>query len=74
MKETFECGTCGVVTEVQEDLCSPRPVNGKDDYCGTSGETSEMCGIMAKSLEYECDSCGRPSESADLVCNPIKAR
>ncbi len=73
MKEIFECGTCGVVSEASEELCSSREV-GKEDYCGSAGETSEMCGIMVKSLKYECNSCGRPAEDADLLCQPVRAR
>lgn len=72
MKDMYECGTCGVVTEESEHLCNPRPINGKEDYCGTAGETAEMCGVMTKSLEFECGTCGRPSEKPDLVCNPVK--
>jgi hypothetical protein len=74
MKDLYECGTCGVVTESQSHLCSPRPVSGKEDYCGTTLETSEMCGTMVQTLEYECGTCGRPAEQAELVCNPAKAR
>jgi hypothetical protein len=74
MKEVFECGTCGVVSEAREDLCAPREVEAKKDYCGSAGETSEMCGIMLKTLKYECGSCGRPAEEAELVCQPIKIR
>ena len=72
MKEIFECGSCGVVSEDSQELCSPRQVEARDDYCGTAGETSEMCGIMTKALRFECDSCGRPAESPDLVCSPRK--
>lgn len=72
MKEIFECGTCGVVSEASEELCSPREVE-KEDYCGSAGETSEMCGIMTKSLKYECNSCGRPAEDAELLCQPVRA-
>lgn len=74
MSEIYECGTCGVVGEVSEDLCQPRAVSGKDDYCGSAGETAEMCMTMVKTLPFECGSCGRPAEEADLVCQPVKAR
>lgn len=74
MKDLFECGTCGVVTETSEDLCQPLPVGGKEDYCGVAGETAEMCGIMMKTHEYECGTCGRAAESSGLVCNPVKIR
>jgi hypothetical protein len=74
MKDLYECGTCGVVTEASEHLCSPRPVGGKDDYCGTTLESADMCKTMVKSVEFECGTCGRPAESAELVCNPVKTR
>lgn len=70
MKEVFECATCGVVSDASEELCAPRQVREKEDYCGSAGETSEMCGIMLKSLKYECNTCGRPAEEANLVCDP----
>ncbi len=73
MKEIFECGTCGVVSDASKELCTPRQVRGKEDYCGSTGETAEMCGIMLKTLKYECNSCGRPAEEAELLCQPIKA-
>jgi hypothetical protein len=74
MKEIFECGSCGVITEASEDVCNPRAINGREDYCGSAGETSEMCGVMLKTLSYECGSCGRPTEEPELVCSPIKVR
>ncbi len=74
MNEIYECGTCGVVTEASEEICTPREVRGKEDYCGSAGETADMCGMMTQALPYECGSCGRPAEQASLVCNPVKAR
>jgi hypothetical protein len=72
MKEVFECATCGVVSDVSQELCAPRQVGGREDYCGSAGETSEMCRIMLKSLQYECNSCGRPAEAPELICDPRK--
>lgn len=74
MRELYECGSCGVITEASEHLCDPRPLGGKDDYCGTAPESAEMCDTMKKSLAYECGTCGRPVESSELVCNPVKIR
>jgi len=74
MRELYECGSCGVVTEASEHLCDPRPVAGRQDYCGTAPESAEMCETMKKTLEYECGTCGRPVESAGLVCDPVKKR
>lgn len=75
MRELYECGSCGVVTEASEHLCEPRPLGGKDDYCGTApAENASMCDTMKKTLAFECGSCGRPVESAELVCNPVKIR
>ncbi len=74
MRDLYECGTCGVVTESKDHLCSPREVSGKEDYCGSALETSDMCSTMVQTLEYECGTCGRPAEQAELVCNPAKAR
>jgi hypothetical protein len=72
MRELYECGSCGVVTEAREHLCDPKPLEGKDDYCGTAPESAEMCDTMKKTLAFECGSCGRPAENADLVCNPVE--
>lgn len=72
MKEVFECGTCGVVSDASVDLCAPRQIRGKEDYCGSAGETAEMCRIMLKTLKYECNFCGRSAEEADLLCDPIR--
>ncbi len=70
----YECGVCGVVTESQGHLCNPRPINGKEDYCGSTLETAEMCSTMVQSLEFECGTCGRPAEKSEMLCNPAKAK
>ncbi|MBE0597988.1 MAG: hypothetical protein IH614_12030 [Desulfuromonadales bacterium] len=74
MNEVYECGTCGVVGKSSQELCQPLAVQAKDDYCGSAGETAEMCMTMIKTLPYECDSCGRPAEEAELLCKPIATK
>ena len=73
MTRTYECATCGVISEGAEHLCNPQALKGKHDYCGKSAEkTSRMCEPMSAGLEYECSSCGRPAENPDLVCKPTR--
>ncbi|HEX9778234.1 MAG TPA: hypothetical protein VGA63_08820 [Geopsychrobacteraceae bacterium] len=73
MADTYECATCGVISEGTEHLCKPRILEGKHDYCGSGAEkVSQMCETMSGSLEYECASCGRPAENPDLVCQPTR--
>jgi len=74
MRELYECGSCGVVTEESTHLCEPRPVESRRDFCGSAPESAGMCDTMKKTLEYECGNCGRPVESAGLACNPVKRR
>lgn len=72
MKERYECGTCGVVAEASEHLCEPRPVESRQDYCGSASENAGMCDTIKKTAQYECGTCGRAVERAGLVCNPLK--
>lgn len=70
MNEVYECSRCGVVAETNEQLCSPEPLGGKQDYCGTAPERGTMCDTIQEQLPYVCGTCGRPAEQSDLVCDP----
>lgn len=74
MKEIFECSTCGIVTETKKHLCHPVVLEGCGDFCGQPVEqmTASMCAEEQERFEFECSSCGRPSEQADLLCVPHK--
>ena len=69
MTKIYECDTCGVVTEVRDQVCAPRQLENKGVYCGTTPETAEMCTEMKAHLNYVCGSCGRPAEQAELLCD-----
>lgn len=71
MKDIYECGTCGVVSELKDELCDPALQSGMGDYCGTSKDTGRMCDNMKEHLTYVCGTCGRPAEQAELVCKPV---
>lgn len=72
MENTFECATCGIVTQKKENLCNPVEVKS-GDVCGSSSlQTAMMCAEETRRLDYFCTSCGRPAESADLICSPRK--
>jgi len=71
MKEIFKCSVCGVVTEASEQVCAPKKQSDNHDYCGTPGESAEMCDSIKEHLAYVCGTCGRPAEQAKLVCNPL---
>jgi len=70
MMEIYECGQCGVVTEDRSQVCEPQGLSDKNAYCGTAPERGTMCQEMQEQLPFVCDSCGRPAEQAELVCNP----
>ena len=74
MKQTFECATCGIVTENKSNLCKPVELEGRGDYCGqpVGKKTAMMCAEETARLDYECSHCGRTAEKADLVCSPHK--
>lgn len=75
MTGIFECSSCGVVTTGKEDLCSPREIGSRNEYCGEAPASNEaMCAPMRESLAYECGSCGRPTADPKLVCSPEKKR
>ena len=71
MTKIYACDTCGVVTQVRDQVCDPREVDNKNAYCGMAPETGEMCRDMKEHLVYVCGSCGRPAEQAELLCNPL---
>lgn len=73
MTSLYECGTCGVVSETDERLCSPHAVNSLDDYCGTNPDR-DICDTMHNELSFECSSCGRATEQKELVCHPVQIR
>ena len=76
MSKTYKCSTCGVVTTRNGHLCSSVALNRASDFCGcgqqVSNETGRVCEEEIARLRFECRSCGRKSESADLVCAPSK--
>lgn len=75
MTGTYECTNCGVVTSHREDVCNPREMSSRNEYCGEAPAGIEtMCEPMRESLEYECSSCGRPATDPDLICTPAKKR
>lgn len=71
MTPVHECATCGVITERSEQLCAPRQMENRGVYCSETPETGEMCSHMKAHLAYVCGSCGRPSEQANLLCDPL---
>ncbi|MEZ4484710.1 MAG: hypothetical protein R2864_08960 [Syntrophotaleaceae bacterium] len=72
MTKLYECDKCGVVTDDRQHLCSPREVIGIDSYCGSSGDSSQMCDGIRESAKYSCTSCGRSAERAAMVCHSVK--
>jgi hypothetical protein len=70
MTELYECSRCGVVTEASEQVCIPRELNDKQDYCGTAPERGTECECIREQLPFVCASCGRPAEQAELICKP----
>lgn len=74
MEQVYECATCGIVAKKKGHLCNPVDLENKGDYCGHSSslKTAMMCSEETRRLDYECGNCGRPAESADLLCTPRK--
>ncbi len=70
MMEIYECSRCGVVTETREQVCQPRRVSDKQEYCGTAPERGTLCEDIAEQLPVVCAACGRPAEQPELVCEP----
>jgi len=72
---TYKCGTCGVVSDEGGHLCAPEEVAGRSEFCGSGPEKiSQICTEMDQSLEFQCFTCGRPTDKPDLVCNPTRIR
>ena len=74
MEHVYECATCGIVTKTKRHLCNPVAQTEKAAYCGHSSSlnTALMCAEETRRLDYECRRCGRPAESAELLCTPRK--
>jgi DNA-directed RNA polymerase subunit RPC12/RpoP len=71
MTKIYECDTCGVVTSLREQVCSPRQLENMGAYCDTTMPADKMCSDMKERLAYVCGGCGRPAEQADMVCDPL---
>lgn len=70
MSEIYECSRCGVVTEASSQVCKPRTLSNKHEYCGTAPERGALCECIRMQLPFVCAVCGRPAEQAELVCEP----
>lgn len=70
MSEMYECKTCGVVSQLEEQLCKPVERYERDEFCGFSESHSKICTEVKEHLPYVCGNCGRPAEQAELVCKP----
>lgn len=74
-KTTYQCSTCGVVTDDKSHLCKPQAIAGREDYCGQPSSTEEAaCAPINESLDYECASCGQRTEKPELVCHPTRTK
>ena len=83
MSKIYECGTCGVVTKIEADVCVPKEKNDKEEFCGFSKPRAVMCEPVKQHLAYSCGgigdsggrrrsgTCGRPAQQPELVCNPL---
>lgn len=71
MGKIYACGTCGVVTRIESQVCAPKEQEDKDQFCGYSKPRAEMCEPVRETLAYSCGSCGRPAQQPELVCNPL---
>jgi len=70
MTRIYECDWCGVVTESPEQVCAPQRRENMGVYCGEPGEPDRMCEPKKEHLAFVCGSCGRPTDQAEMVCNP----
>ena len=70
MTKIYECSKCGVITETPDQLCTPQRLENMGVYCDASGDTQSMCAEMKSQVAFVCDRCGRPSEQAEMVCEP----
>jgi hypothetical protein len=47
----------------------------RSDFCGSKPEQrSHICEPMAQHLDYQCASCGCPTDNPALVCKPTQIR
>ncbi len=72
MAELYKCGICGAVTKAGEQVCDVVAIEDKDEYCGTDDKPTVMCNTMRKQAAYMCNSCGRPADQPDHLCDPLK--
>jgi DNA-directed RNA polymerase subunit RPC12/RpoP len=75
MSAAYKCGTCGVISDENSHLCRPEELAGRAEFCGSGPENiGQICEQMDQKLEYQCFTCGRPTDKPDLVCNPTPIR
>lgn len=75
MNSAYKCGKCGVVSVEENHVCQPEEVVSRGEFCGSGPEhVSQMCDSMSDRLNFQCNSCGRPTDHPNLVCSPIRIR
>ncbi|MEZ4599496.1 MAG: hypothetical protein R2940_06880 [Syntrophotaleaceae bacterium] len=71
MSSIYRCETCRVISDEKEWLCQPEKLMSRSELCQASPDhTNPICHRMDQRLEYQCHSCGRLTDKADLVCSP----
>ena len=72
MTKIYECTHCGVITELEEQVCAPQRLENMGVYCGDRGDPEKMCNQMKDHVSFVCSKCGRPAEQAKMVCEPVR--
>jgi hypothetical protein len=72
MSSIYRCETCRVISDEKEGLCQPEKLASRSEFCPSApNQANPICHRMDQRLEYQCHSCGRLTDKADLVCSPI---
>jgi predicted RNA-binding Zn-ribbon protein involved in translation (DUF1610 family) len=72
-KETpaFYCGNCGVVSLSSSNICNPKGMLKKVDWCGSKDlPKAKLCQNSVNNERHRCKNCGKAAINSALLCEP----
>lgn len=69
----YFCGNCGAVALDRNNICNPKGVIRKQDWCGSKDlPPAKFCQNRVNNDRYQCNKCGKTAINSALLCEPEK--
>ncbi len=67
------CGNCNAVTLDPKNVCNPKGILKKQDWCGSKDlPQAKPCQNRVNNDRYACNNCGKGAINSALLCEPEK--